>query len=57
MRSCIMNVRCGLPYVAIVHAIAGWIIPRGWRALPLFVAVGFFFVRCRFETLFMFRLL
>lgn len=56
MRSCIMNVRCGLPYVAIVHAIAGWIIPA-WLAGAAIVAVGFFFVRCRFETLFMFRLL
>lgn len=43
MRSCIMNVRCGLPYVAIVHAIAGWIIPAWLAGAAIVRCRGFFF--------------
>lgn len=43
LRSCIMNVRCGLPYVAIVHAIAGWIIPAWLAGAAIVRCRGFFF--------------
>lgn len=56
MCTCIMNVRCEPPCVAIAHAIAAWIIPAGLAGAAVVRRRAFyFFLCCRFETPFVFR--